>query len=347
MGKKKRTLIVDDSAYSRQTIKEILSKESDIEVIGVAVNGVDAIDKTLRYKPDIIILDIEMPVMDGFAFLRWLMMERPTPVIIVSSLTDNKTLFKALNMGAIDFVVKPTKRASSKLRKIEDELIMKIRNITPQSLQKLKDNIYMSSEPPLSIKSIDLVKSSVVAIGASTGGPQAIEYILKNVGRIPVPILITQHMPAGYTKTFAERLYSVASLKVKEAEEGEIVRPYTAYICPGGYHMEVVNKGGSFKIMLNRPSKDDRYIPSINRLMSSVAKHFKNRSIGVILTGMGVDGREGIMKIFSQGGYTIAESDETAVVFGMPKEAINTGTVKKVLPLNKIPEELIKILERV
>jgi two-component system chemotaxis response regulator CheB len=345
MKGKKRTLVVDDSAYSRQTIKDMLSKEPDIEVVGVAVNGVDAIDKTLRYKPDIIVLDIEMPVMDGFAFLRWLMMERPTPVIIVSSITDNKTLFKALNMGAIDFVSKPTKRASTKLRKIEDELIMKIRNIDSKSLQKLKDTIYLSDEAGVDYRGIKQISPSVIAIGASTGGPQAIEYILRNIGKIPVSILISQHMPAGYTKTFAERLNSVAPLKVKEAEDNEIIRPYTTYICPGGHHMEVINRGGSFRIALIKPSKNDKYVPSVDRLMSSVAKHFKNRSIGVILTGMGVDGREGIMKIFSQGGYTIAESDETAVVFGMPKEAINAGTIKKVLPLQKIPEELLKVLQ--
>ncbi len=341
---KKRVLIVDDSAYVRQVLKEILSRHSDIEVVAVAVNGVDAIDKTLRYNPDIITLDLEMPVMDGFAFLRWLMMERPTPVIVVSSQSADDVVFKALGLGAIDFVLKPTRRASSRLKEVEGDLIEKIRQIDRDSLVRLKRNLVMEEvEPPQTEVPAGLI-DSVIAIGASTGGPQAVEYILRNIGLVPIPILVAIHMPGGYTRLYADRVNSMSPVKVKEAEQGEPLRPYTAYICPGGYHLEITDRAGEYRISLKRPRSDDRYVPSIDRLLFSVAEHFKNRAIGVILTGMGSDGKRGIMKIFSEGGYTIAESEDSAVVYGMPKEARETGSVRAVLSLKRIPDELTKII---
>lgn len=340
---KKKVLIVDDSAFVRQTLKKLLSSHKGIEVVGTAVHGVDAIEKVLRFNPDVILLDLEMPLMDGFSFMRWLMMEKPIPVIIVSSHSNKDTLFRALQAGAVDFIVKPTKRASATLENIERELVVKIKGIDQRSLEKLKDR----KEPPSPVTTKEVLKTEgrykVLAIGASTGGPQAIETILKGLPLLGIPVLISQHMPAHFTRAFAERLDRVLSWNVKEAEHGEPLRANTVYICPGGTHMAVQRMGDNICIHLIKPSPEDRYVPSVDIMMESVGEVFKNRAIGVILTGMGKDGQKGISNIKKAGGYTIAESEETAVVYGMPKVVINAGLAKGV-PLFRISSEIVMAL---
>jgi len=371
MSEKIRVLIVDDSAYSRQTIKGMLETDSDVEVIGIASNGIEAMAKTIRLKPDIITLDFEMPEMDGFSFLRWLMKERPTPVIMVSSHSDSGTVFRALEFGAVDFIAKPTRRASVELYGIKNDLLEKVKGVRelrmdrldisrclitgPSAMedhaaeakegdngapQKVFDFLGTPAEVAAGQQTSDI---EVVAIGASTGGPAALQVILTRLpSNFPAAVLISQHMPKGFTDSFAERLNRLSRIRVKEAADGDRVERGKALICPGGHHMALKRKGDGIRIALRNPTDRDRYTPSADLMMASTAEHFGPMSIGVVLTGMGNDGRDGIVEIKKKGGYTIAESDSTAVVFGMPKEAIKTGAIDKVLPLDEIPGEITR-----
>ncbi len=344
-----KVLVVDDSAFSRQTIKKMIETDRSIEVIGIASDGIDAMAKTLRLRPDLITLDFEMPEMDGFSFLRWLMKERPTPVIMVSSYSDTKTVFKALELGAVDFIAKPSQRASSELRGIEKDLLSKVRGIKSLRMDKLSKNLQLlnvdagvaaGGEP--SAGDIDLV-----AIGASTGGPSALQIILTRLPHdFSAPVLISQHMPKGFTGPLAERLDKLSEIRIKEAENGDILEPGKVFICPGGAHMILRDKGQKCYILLKEATYEDKYVPSVDIMMTSAAEHYGSKTMGVILTGMGNDGKKGMLEIKSKGGYTIAESEETAVVFGMPGEVINTGAVDKVLPLPDVPGELIKIVKK-
>ncbi|MFN3740143.1 MAG: chemotaxis response regulator protein-glutamate methylesterase [Thermodesulfovibrionales bacterium] len=344
-----RVLVVDDSAFSRQTIKKMLESEEGIEVAGIATDGIDAIAKTLKLKPDLITLDLEMPEMDGFAFLRYLMKERPTPVIVVSSYSDSMTVFRALEAGAVDFIAKPTARASQELNNIKNDLIAKVKSVRQMSLERLKKNLSLLERQtevtsPESGRVTERHKIEVVGIASSTGGPQALQLILTKIPEgFQPPILISQHMPRGFTASLAERLNKLSKITVKEAEQGETLRQSTAYICPGGRHMVLKKRGNSIIIDLEEAKREDRYIPSADRMFSSIADHYRAHSMGVVITGMGNDGKKGLLEIKTKGGYTIAESEETAVVFGMPQEAIKAGAVTRVLPLYEIPYEIIKI----
>ncbi|MBI4689813.1 MAG: chemotaxis response regulator protein-glutamate methylesterase [Nitrospirae bacterium] len=344
-----KVLVVDDSAFSRQTIKKMLESDPNIEVTGIASDGIDAMAKTLRLRPDLITLDFEMPEMDGFSFLRWLMKERPTPVIMVSSYSDTKTVFKALELGAVDFIAKPTKRASVELMGIEKDLLTKVRGIKSLRMDKLSKNLQLlgrstgiAAEIGLSVGNID-----VVAIGASTGGPAAIQIILTRLPHdFSAAILISQHMPRGFTGSLAERLNRLSEVRIKEAEDGDTVEKGSVLICPGGYHMILRRKGQRCYATIKEATYEDKYVPSVDMMMASVAEHYGNKTMGVVLTGMGSDGKKGIVEIKSRGGYTIAESEETAVVFGMPAEVISTGAVDSILPLPEIPMKLTNIVRR-
>jgi two-component system chemotaxis response regulator CheB len=349
-------LIVDDSAYSRQTIKKMLESDKNIKTLAVATDGYDAIAKTIRYKPDMITLDFEMPEMDGFAFLRWLMKEQPTPVIMVSSYSDSKTVFKALELGAVDFIAKPSKRASLELKGIENDLLKKIRNIKKRSLNKLRGNLERISEMEEISKDIPEIPDEIpvrkhapdiIAIGSSTGGPAALQLILTSLpAKFPSAILISQHMPKGFTKSLADRLNRLSAIIIKEARDDEIIMPSTAYICPGGSHLAIKKKRNNFYTDIITSAEDDKYVPSIDIMMNSVAQSFGKRVIGVILTGMGDDGKQGMLEIKKKGGYTIAESEETAVIYGMPKEVVKYGAADSIQALHSMPNEFVKILKR-
>lgn len=342
-------LIVDDSAFSRQTIKKMLERDSNIKTLAVASDGYDAIAKTIRHKPDIITLDFEMPEMDGFAFLRWLMKEQPTPVIMVSSYSDSKTVFKALELGAVDFIAKPTKKASEELRGIESDLLDKVRNIKKKSLKKLQGNLEVLSE--VEKISADIPRgprtAEVIAVGSSTGGPAALQLILTSLpGKFPSALLISQHMPRGFTRSLADRLNRLSAISVKETKDNELIVPSTAYICPGGYHLAVKKQRDHYYTELRSSTENDRYVPSVDIMMNSIAGSFGKRAIGVILTGMGNDGKKGMLEIKKRGGYTIAESEETAVIYGMPREVVRSGAADSVKPLHAIPNELVMILNK-
>ncbi len=345
MKNKTKILVVDDSAFSRQTLRKMLDERKDVEVVAVAFDGLDAIVKTLKYQPDIITLDLIMPNMDGFSFLRWLSSHKPIPVIVVSALGDDKTVFNALELGAMDFIVKPTRRASEKLEKIKEDLYKKIDSIDTASTTKLQKNIkHLKVIRPVREVRKKTRKFDVLAIGSSTGGPQALQYILKSLpADLNIPVLITQHMPPGFTRAFAERLNNLVALTVKEAEDGEPLLPSHVYISPGGKHLTIKSTEGKIIIKLLSSSNNDKYTPSVDRLFKSVAEIYKNRAIGVILTGMGNDGLQGAKRLSDTGGYIIAESEESAVVYGMPREVINAGVAKEVVKLKDIPSRIINL----
>lgn len=341
---KTRVLIVDDSAYTRQLIKKMIEQDPGMEVAGIASDGIDAMAKTIRLRPDIITLDFEMPGMDGFSFLRWLMRERPTPVIMVSSYTDTGTVFKALELGAVDFIAKPGRRASVELQAIEKDLLNKVRGIKFIRMDKVTRNLELLSGEgaPKVTGAGEEGGMRVVAVGSSTGGPAALQIILT---RLPADfgaaVVISQHMPKGFTAPLAERLDKLSRLRIREAADMDELEPGKALICPGGYHMGLKKKGGKTFVSLKEGMPADKYVPSVDYMMRSVAENFPSGSIGVLLTGMGDDGRNGMLEIKGRGGYTIAESEESAVVFGMPAEAIRAGAVKKILVVSDIPYEIV------
>jgi two-component system, chemotaxis family, protein-glutamate methylesterase/glutaminase len=345
---KTKVLIVDDSAYTRQTMKNILQEVSGLEVVGIASDGIDAMAKTMRLKPDIITLDFEMPEMDGFSFLRWLMKERPTPVIMVSSHADSRTVFKALELGAVDFIAKPTRRASVELQTIGKDLIMKIRGIKNIRLDILSKNLELlvnekKMRVPESRKKQPEI--DIVGIGSSTGGPAALQIILTRLpADFPAAMVISQHMPKGFTGPLSERLDKLSQLKIKEAEEDDLIRKGTVYICPGGFHLGIARKKQRPVIALKEGKLADRYTPSVDYMLTSIGENYEAGSVGVILTGMGNDGSQGLMEIKAKGGYTIAEAESSAVVFGMPAEAIKAGAVNSVLPISEIPSEIIRVV---
>ncbi len=341
-------LIIDDSAYSRQTIKKMLESDPRIEVAGIASDGIDAMAKTLRLKPDLITLDLEMPEMDGFSFLRWLMQNRPTPVIIVSSYSDSKTVFKALEFGAADFVAKPTRMAPSDFENLEKDLLRKVKGIKDLRIDILSRNLELLQEDdslkPVAERSGNLIEA--VAIGSSTGGPAALKIILAKLpSDFPAGIAISQHMPKGFTASFAERLNTISKVHIKEAGEGDELAHGKVLICPGGFHMFFKKRGSRVFAALKEPKSTDKYTPSVDIMMSSLAEIFGRQAMGVVLTGMGNDGKAGMLEIKRRGGYTIAESVDTAVIYGMPSEVIKAGAAERVLPISQIPVEMIRIIK--
>ncbi len=343
-----KTLVVDDSAYNRSAITQMLSSDEGIEVVGAAHDGVDAIAKTLRLQPDVITLDLEMPNMDGFTFLRWLMKERPTPVLVLSSLSDSRSVFRALELGAVDFLAKPEARISKSIEGLRDDLVSSIYAVLNLEMSKVKSTIDLLAReqaPPMARKEDDQKSErgpvEVVAIASSTGGPPAIQAILTALpADLNAGIVIAQHMPPGFTRSFAERLNKLSPLVVSEAAAGDRVAPGTALIAPGGYHLVVKKDRDGLVADLVSRSPADKYVPSADRLMVSVAETCGPATLGVVLTGMGKDGVEGVLAIKNRRGQCLAESEESAVIFGMPQEAIRTGVVDKVLPLGKMAREI-------
>jgi len=350
-----KVLIVDDSAYNRRTLSRILESAKGIEVVGTGVDGAEGIKKALKLKPDVITLDLEMPSMDGFSFLRILMDIQPAPVLVVSARKGDKNVFRALELGAMDFLAKPPTRISPELYKIKEDLIQKVRAVSQLKLKNLQKSTSKISQklgrrersplPTIQPKSRHLPDANLklVAIGSSTGGPAALQQIFSSLpGDLPVGIVVAQHMPAGFTKAFAERLDKYSSFRVKEAERGDPIEKGKGLIAPGGYSMFLERKGRSVVVGLKKRRSSEKYVPSINLMFRSAAALFKENNLGIVLTGMGNDGKEGLSAIKENKGKIFAESEESSIIFGMPKEAINTGVVDKVLPLFKIPEEIIK-----
>ncbi|MBI3597482.1 MAG: chemotaxis response regulator protein-glutamate methylesterase [Nitrospirae bacterium] len=342
-----KVLIVDDSAFYRQTILGILKTSPRLDVIGAVPNGSEAIRFVSRSKPDVITLDLEMPTMDGFTFLRWLMTNMPLPVVVISSRSESNNVFKALEWGAVDFIAKPTQRASLEIMNLRAELVSKVETAATISSDKLrlkhKTASIEAAVPVVPAGGRDTGSVRVVAIGASTGGPPAVQSIITKLPKdFPAAVIVAQHMPPGFTLYFAERLGKFALLPVKEAASSDRLEPGRVYISPGGYHMQLHSTPNGVQIGLKSRTDSDKYAPSVDQMMISAAEIYGDKVLGILLTGMGSDGKLGMRTIKEKGGATIAEAEETCVVFGMPKEAIGVGVVDKVLPLNQIPIEVVR-----
>ena len=348
---KVKVLVIDDSAFNRRTIVKMLASLPDVEVVGYACDGEEGLRKVLDLKPDLITLDLEMPRMDGFTLLRIVMQKQPTPVIIVSSRSDDENVFKALELGAVEFVRKPSANISPALLDIHEEFINKVREVTAVNLK----NVLTRAEEKAraNIKAIQLTRNKIspmhggpnfpmVVMGSSTGGPPALHQIFSLIREnVPVAFAVAQHMPPGFTKAFAERLNRFSALNIHEATDGDLVEPGHVLIAPGGKNLEFTVHGSDVFAKVSNPLQHQRYLPSVDSLFNSSALVFGNRLLGVVLTGMGNDGSEGVRSIKRSGGMVIAESEETCVVYGMPKVAIASGQVDHVVPLPEICAEIL------
>ncbi len=324
-------LVIDDSAHNRRAITQILEAAQGIEVIDRASDGEEGLKKAIALRPDVITLDLEMPRMDGFAFLRLLMTTAPTPVIVISSYAHKADVFKALELGAFDFIAKG-KKGHESTSALGLELVEKVR-----AVKWVRAERPTKATPVRGVAVAPAARPFVIAVGASTGGPPAVQRLLEAMASEPTSaLLICQHMPAGFTQAFAERLDRLSGFSVKEAKDGDRILPGRAYIAPGGRHLEVSDVQGALVLRTPAPVGRDKAVPSVDRLFTSVAEVFGKQSFGVVLTGMGADGAAGAKAISEAGGEVWAEAESTAVVFGMPKEAIATGAVKRVLGLPEL-----------
>lgn len=351
-------IVVDDSAFMRKVLSDIINSDDRMQVIATARNGVEAIEKINKLNPDVVTLDIEMPIMDGLAALEKIMSTSPLPVLMLSSLTldgANSTI-QALNLGALDFITKPTSIFKINVDDLRKELIDKIivvsqSNYKAKNLSNIDTNIYLNNEQSKDdITVLRKVKEGsdfkLVAIGTSTGGPRALQALLPNIPPdLNAALVIVQHMPPGFTKSLAERLNNISSIHVKEAEDGDILLPGHAYIAPGNFHMKVGKKDSKYTVKLNTDAPFSGHRPSVDVLFNSIGDIGVKGVIGVILTGMGSDGANGCKNIKNNSGYIIAQDEESCVVFGMPKSAINLGIVDKVLPIQYISREIIRAVE--
>jgi two-component system chemotaxis response regulator CheB len=331
-----RALVIDDSAYNRVTISKMLESDDEIHVVATANNGEEAIKQVVKHSPDVITLDLEMPVMDGFSFLRWLMQNRPTPVIAVSSKSSDRSVFKALDLGAIDFITKPGGNVSPRLEEIQRDLIDKVRQSASVRMENVRARIaeVEGGEAPAAVHKIGDIE--LIAIGCSTGGPPALQHLFQALPLMPISIVVAQHMPPTFTRLFAERVDRLTRYSVKEAVDGEHLTQGCIYVAPGGLQMEVHRGNGGLQVRIFAPDSNDLYAPSVDRLFDSASQACGEKLVAVILTGMGDDGAQAIRRVRDRGGKTIAESSDTAIIFSMPNEAIKTGAVEQILPLGEI-----------
>ncbi|RFU61546.1 protein-glutamate methylesterase/protein-glutamine glutaminase [Peribacillus glennii] len=360
--KRIKVLIVEDSAFMRKLISEFLAEDKRIEVIGTARNGKEAISKIKEQKPDVVTLDVEMPIMNGLEALKEIMQQCPTPVIMLSSTTREgaENTVSAMDIGAFDFISKPSGAISLDLHKIKRELIDKVIAASKTSIQMLQKNprivesfmpdknkcskIEPEKEKQTILNNWNPESKKIIVIGTSTGGPRALQAVLTKLpGNLDAPILIIQHMPPGFTKSLAERLNSLSEITVKEAEDGEIIHKGTAYIAPGGWHLKVKRIGMALAVSVDGSEIRGGHRPSVDVLFESVSEIPDYSKVAVIMTGMGSDGAAGLIRMKKTGNVkAIAESQETSIVFGMPKAAIATGLVDSVENVEKIANAIVK-----
>ncbi len=344
--KRIKVLIVDDSAFMRTAIERMLQEDSSIEIIGSAANGKEAVSKVVRLKPDVVTMDVEMPIMDGLHALKEIMRLCPTPVLMVSSLTHEgaKVTLDALELGAVDYVPKPGSTLSVNVLRLKQDLIAKVHAVAHCKPQAVKLEFVSNRRPGRRGPSrSDTVVSSAVFIGASTGGPPAIQKVLSLVNPdISAPIIIAQHMPKAFTAAFATRMNAICSIRVKEAVDGEELQNSVVYICPGDHQTRVErNIEGKFRFsIVSNQDEQDRFAPCINTLFFSAAKEFAHKAVGVILTGMGEDGVRGLKNIKLMGGLTIAQDRMSSVVYGMPRAALEQDAAARILNLEEIAKEI-------
>lgn len=354
-----KVIVVDDSAFMRKSISIMLESDPDIKVIGMAKDGEEGYQLVKELKPDLVTLDIEMPKMDGLTALKKIMQDCPTSVIMLSSLTTEgaEVTLKALEYGAVDFIPKELSFVNINIIKIKEELIEKVKEIVKQ--RKVQDrlrriqkvNAGLSVNQPKKIYQpftgdIPNIGYRAIAIGISTGGPFSLQKVIPKIsGKLKIPIFIVQHMPPKFTKSLAERLNSLSQVEVKEAEDNELVRKGVVYIAQGGFHMTVEKSiGGNEVIRISSQPSTTLHCPSVDVMIESVVNAYGKYALGIIMTGMGKDGFEGIKMLKELGGYSIAQDESSCVVYGMPKAIVDGGLADAVAPLERIPELINKVI---
>ncbi|UCD66799.1 MAG: chemotaxis response regulator protein-glutamate methylesterase [Deltaproteobacteria bacterium] len=343
-----RVLIVDDSALVCKILKERLSREPGIEVVGTAPDAYGARDKIVQLRPDVMTLDVEMPRMNGVEFLRRLMPQYPIPVIMVSSLTKKGTriAIESLEAGAVDFVTKPSADLGHGLENMLMELCTKIKIASTANVSHWKEKrIQLPSEQRiLPVKKFKKSEEKVIAIGASTGGIEAITEIVSKFPAETPGVVVVQHMPPVFTTMFADRLNSKSAMLVKEAVNGDMIKPGLVLVAPGNKHLRVEKSGSRFQVKISEEDKVCGHRPSVEVMMQSIAKYVGANSIGIMLSGMGSDGAKGMLAMRKSGARTLAQDEATSVVYGMPKEAFQCGGAECLMPLQKIAAEVIRLL---
>lgn len=348
-----KVLIVDDSAFMRTMITDILNEDHRIHVIGTAYNGADAVIKINKLKPDVVTMDVEMPIMSGLEVLKKVMKEAPVPIVMLSSTTKDgaENTLQAMQYGAVDFITKPSSSTLEELRRMKGEITHKVVIAAKANIRLMTRLDLKPAEKRLSYNSTKVkhhsLNETVICIGTSTGGPRALQQVLTKLPKsINAPILIVQHMPPKFTHSLANRLNTLCDIEVKEAEDSEILLNGTAYIAPGGYHMKVKKIGKSSAIKIVESESVNGHRPSVDVLFESVGQMETINKIAVIMTGMGADGRNGLIEMKKSGNtFALAESKETSIVFGMPKAAIATGHVDQVLPIDDIAAAIVDRLK--
>jgi two-component system chemotaxis response regulator CheB len=378
-----KILVVDDSAFMRKVLSDLFKSQPDFEVVDIGRNGAEALEKVKQHSPDVVTLDVEMPVMDGLTALEQIMAVKPTPVVMVSSLTKAgaDATIKALSLGAVDFVAKSA-GSISRIDEIEKDLLQKCREAAGVSGSRLRvapmiaskpvkiperttaptpseKPIFVERPPTLEKTAPSIVRTTpvfgaisgvddwIVAIGTSTGGPRALQEVLTRLpGNLPCPTVIVQHMPPGFTKSLAERLNTLSELTVKEAADNDRLVAGTVYIAPGDFHLTLRREASGTYVKLNKEPAIGGLRPAVDPMMVSVAETYGTKAVGVILTGMGHDGAKGMQAIKRLQGRTIAEDQSTSVVFGMPKAAIEAGVVDTILPLPQVAEGIVQCLKK-
>lgn len=358
MIRKIKALVVDDSAFMRKSLSLMLESTGEIEVIATARDGQEGVEMVKTKFPDIVTMDIEMPRMDGLTALQKIMKEYPTPVLMVSSLTTEgaKDTIRALELGAVDFIPKELSYVNVNIIKIKEDLISKVKTIVSQRslslrlqrIQNLKINKGLTSTKTntteIFSKAIPQIGFKAVALGISTGGPMSLQKVIPKIsGKFSIPMFIVQHMPPKFTKSLAERLNGLSEVEVKEAEDNEVVKGGVVYIAPGGLHMTVEKAStGSNRISISEYPSDTLHRPSVDVMINSVINVYGKHVLGVIMTGMGRDGADAIKELKIRGGFSIAQDEESCVVFGMPKAVVDSGNADSILSLEKIANEINK-----
>ena len=336
-----KVLIVDDSSLMRQLLTQILSSDPELEVIGTAGDPLIAREKIKALHPDVLTLDIEMPRMDGLTFLEKLMRGHPMPVVMISSLTEHgaETTLRALSLGAVDYIAKPKLDVSNGTLEQSNDIVSKVKAAAKAKVRG--GNARGATAASLPAGYHITATHKVVAIGASTGGTEALKDLLSSLPPDFPGVVMVQHMPEAFTRPFSERLNGLCRIRVQEARDGDRILPGHALLAPGGHQMQVVRHGMEYAVKVYRGERINRHLPSVDVLFSSCAKQLGKNAIGVLLTGMGADGAKGMLEMKVAEAHTIAQDEATCVVFGMPREAIQLGAVDQVLPLGRIPTALL------
>ncbi len=343
-----RVLVVDDSAYVRKVVRQMLSRSPFIEVVGIARDGFEALELVEQLKPDVVTLDLIMPRLDGIGFLQAQMARRPLPVVVCSIASESGEMaLKALELGAVDFVQKPTALATERIFEISDDLIEKVKaaaQVLPHSIAPVIARPVPPEPGPLPVARQRI--ADAVVIGVSTGGPQALRYLIPQFpADFPVPIAMVLHMPVGYTEMYAAKLNEISRISVKEAHEGDVMQPGLALLAPAGRHLTLVrNADGQVVAHLDARPFDTLHRPAVDVLFRSAAEVYRNRLLGVVMTGMGNDGMQGAAWIKSQGGIVFTEAEESCVVYGMPRSVVEAGLSDRVVPLERMAQAIMEVV---